>query len=141
MKRILFLCTGNSCRSQMAEGYANYQGNGLFEAQSAGVKPSAINPYAVQVMKEAGIDISGQTVNKPEDFAHIDFDYVITLCDHARESCPAIFSRKPLVRLHWGLQDPALFEGTEEEKLIFFRQIRDEISEKIKELMQISENG
>jgi arsenate reductase len=115
----------------MAEGFVNHIGGSSLEAKSAGVEPSSLNPLAVQVMKEAGIDISGHTVNRPEDFADIDFDYLITLCDHARETCPLFLSEKPIERLHWGFPDPAIFEGSEEEKLNFFRQVRDEIFEKI----------
>lgn len=131
IKKVLFLCTGNSCRSQMAEGFVNHLFPGVLEAKSAGVEPSAINPSAVKVMKEAGIDISLHTVNYPEDFREIDFDYLITLCDHANETCPLFLSRKPLTRLHWGFPDPAIFEGTEGETLHFFGKVRDDIRDKI----------
>ena len=130
-KKILFLCTGNSCRSQMAEGFVNDMFPGTLEAKSAGVEPSKINPYAVKVMKEAGVDISGNTVNNPGDFKDIDFDYLITLCDHARETCPAFLTNKPIIRLHWGFPDPAIFEGTEEATLDFFRKVRDDIREQL----------
>lgn len=131
IKKVLFLCTGNSCRSQMAEGFVNHLFPGNVEGFSAGVEPSAINPLVVKVMKEAGVDISLHTVNYPEDFREIDFDYLITLCDHANETCPLFLAQKPLTRLHWGFPDPATFEGTEEETLQFFGKVRDDIREKI----------
>lgn len=131
MKKVLFLCTGNSCRSQMAQGFVNHFYPGEIEAKSAGVKPTTLNPYAVFVMKEIGIDISGHTVNKPEDFKDIDFDYLITLCDHAAEFCPLFFSEKPLKKLHWNFPDPAKFQGTGDEIITEFRNVRDDIKKQI----------
>jgi arsenate reductase len=117
----------------MAEGLVNHHFKGRLKAYSAGVEPSSINPRAVEAMKEAGIDISGHTVNRPEDFADVDFDFIITLCDHARESCPLFLSQKPAARLHWSYPDPAHFSGTQDEIMQGFRQVRDEMKKKILE--------
>jgi arsenate reductase len=124
--KILFLCTGNSCRSQMAEGWARHLKGGGIEAWSAGLIKHGLNPYAVQVMAEAGVDISGQYSKTIEELPPIAFDYVITLCDHAHESCPYF----PGKILHRGFPDPptmALSFATPEEKLACFRQVRDQI--------------
>lgn len=127
-KRILILCTGNSCRSQMAEGFLKSFDEEL-EVYSAGTKPAdKVNPKAIQVMREIGIDISN---NKPEDVAkYLDqsFDYVITVCDNAKETCP-VFIGKVGKQLHIGFEDPADATGTEEEILSVFRKVRDEIKE------------
>lgn len=131
VKRVLFLCTGNSCRSQMAEGIANHYLKGMIEAKSAGVEPTSLNPYAVKVMAENGIDISHHTVNCPEDFIDIDFDYVITLCDQAKESCPVFLNAGKARKIHWSFPDPAKFKGSEEEILAMFRKIRDDLCDKI----------
>ncbi len=122
----------------MAEAFVNHLFPGEIEAYSSGVEPSAINPYAIKVMKDSGIDISLNMVNYPEDFREIDFDYLITLCDHANETCPLFLNRKPIIRLHWGFPDPAIFEGTEEETLQFFGKIRDDIRDKIQNYFQKS---
>lgn len=124
--RILYLCTGNSCRSQMAEGFLRFFGPHL-EVFSAGTRPEKqVNPYAIRVMKEAGIDISGHTPKNADRFVKETFDYVITVCDNARESCP-VFTGKVGKRLHIGFEDPADARGTEEEVLDVYRRIRDEI--------------
>lgn len=127
-KRILILCTGNSCRSQMAEGFLKSFDEEL-EVYSAGTKPAdKVNPKAVQVMREIGIDISS---GKPEDVAkYLDqpFDYVITVCDNAKETCP-VFIGKVGKQFHIGFEDPADATGTEEEILSLFRKVRDEINE------------
>lgn len=126
--KILFLCTGNSCRSQMAEGFLkNYRKD--WNAESAGISPQGLNPLAVKVMDEINIDISGQKSKNVEKFLKIPFDYVITVCDNAKESCPVFPGKTKLV--HWNLMDPAKAKGTPEEKLIVFRQVRDEIKEKV----------
>ena len=131
MKRILFISTGNSSRSQMAEGIINHHYKGVAEAVSAGVTPTEIHPYAVRVMKEIGIDISGQTVNKPEDFKDEQFDYIITLCDNARENCPVFWTQGEAVHEHINFDNPELFKGSVDHLLQNFRDIRDQIEERL----------
>jgi arsenate reductase len=123
--RILFLCTGNSCRSQMAEGWARHLKSREIEAFSAGIEPKGVNPRAVRVMKEAGVDISGQRSKHVREFLDQSFDYVVTLCAEAREGCP-VFPSKTEHR-HKGFEDPAAATGTEEEILSVFCKVRDEI--------------
>ncbi|MEW6424003.1 MAG: arsenate reductase (thioredoxin) [Bacillota bacterium] len=132
-KKVLFLCTGNSCRSQMAEGWAKALAKDKWEIHSAGTNPVGVNPRAVQVMAEAGVDISAQT-SKPIDPDLLNSaDLVITLCDDAAESCPVT---PPTVRrLHWPLADPAKATGTEEEITAAFRAARDEIKRRVEELL------
>jgi arsenate reductase (thioredoxin) len=128
LPRILFLCTGNSCRSQMAEGWAHHLLAGKVEPHSAGVEPHGMNPLAVRVMKEAGVDITTQTSKHVNDLAHIPFDFVITVCDHAHETCP-LFPGKTQV-VHVGFDDPprlARTARTEDEALAHYRRVRDEI--------------
>jgi arsenate reductase len=126
MKRILILCTGNSCRSQMAEGFLKSLDASL-EVFSAGTNPSSkVHPKAVIVMKEVGIDISQGYPKNVNKFIDLVFDYVITVCDNARESCP-VFLGKVKEQLHIGFEDPAEATGTELEVLTVFRRIRDEI--------------
>jgi arsenate reductase len=130
--RILILCTGNSCRSQMAEGFLKSLDPSL-EVYSAGTKPAdKVHPKAIQVMKEIGIDISGGHPKSVDQFTRESFDYVITVCDHAKEICP-FFTGKVAYRLHIGFDDPAETTGTEEEVLAVFRRVRDEIKEKFTE--------
>ncbi len=125
-KKILILCTGNSCRSQMAEGFLK-SFDKFWEVHSAGTKPSSqVHPKAIQVMNEVGIDLSQNYPKMVDQFLNDSFDYVITVCDNAKESCP-IFLGKVGKQLHIGFEDPAEAEGTEEEILIVFRRIRDEI--------------
>jgi arsenate reductase len=126
MKKILIICTGNSCRSQMAEGFLKSFDSRL-EVFSAGTNPEkAVNPRAIQVMKEIGIDISSHYPKSLDKFINNEFDYVITVCDNASKNCP-VFSGKVKNRLHIGFEDPADAVGTEDEKLDFYRKIRDEI--------------
>lgn len=126
MKRILILCTGNSCRSQMAEGFLKSFDKDL-EVFSAGTKPSSrVHPKAIQVMNEIGIDISAGVPEDVEKYLTQPFDYVITVCDNAKESCP-VFIGKVKEQLHIGFEDPADAKGTEEEVLSVFRKVRDEI--------------
>lgn len=129
MKRVLFICTHNSARSQMAEGLVNHDLAGKVEAFSAGTEPSSVNPLVIAVMKEAGIDISRHRSKPIDEFADEKFDFVITLCDHAAESCPIFFGGTR--RMHMGFPDPAAVTGTEEEKLSFFRKLRDQIREEV----------
>lgn len=136
MKRALILCTGNSCRSQMAEAFLNYFGEGRLEAQSAGTRPSAeVHPLAVEVMREEGLDISFARPKSVDEFIGQDFDYVITVCDNARETCP-IFSGKVGQKLHVGFEDPAEAVGSEEEILAKFREVRDQIKTKFREFAE-----
>lgn len=125
-KRILILCTGNSCRSQMAEGFLKSFDNKL-EVYSAGTKPSSqVHPKAVQVMKEMGIDLSGNYPKHSDQFINDPFDYVITVCDNAKESCP-VFLGKVGKQLHIGFEDPAEATGSDVEVLAVFRSVRDQI--------------
>ena len=124
--RILIICTGNSCRGQMAEGYLKSLDSGL-EVYSAGTKPEVrVNPNAVKVMKETGIDISSQVPKNADMFKDKSFDYVITVCDSAKESCP-VFTGDVKNRIHIGFEDPALAKGSDEEVLAVYRKVRDEI--------------
>jgi arsenate reductase (thioredoxin) len=125
---VLFLCTGNSCRSQMAEGWAKHLKGDAIEAHSAGIETHGLNPSAVRVMREAGVDISAHQSKHVDALAQVDFDYVVTVCGHANESCPA-FLRKARV-VHAGFDDPpklAKTAQTEEEALSHYRRVRDEI--------------
>jgi len=129
--RILILCTGNSCRSQMAEAFLKHF-NPALEVESAGTEPAAtVHPLAVEVMAEKHIDISQARPKSVAIFTHLPFHYVITVCDNARESCP-VFLGEVKQELHIGFDDPAAVEGTEEEKLAAFRRVRDEIHEAFK---------
>lgn len=129
-KKVLFLCSGNSARSIMAEELLRVRGGDKFEAYSAGVNPAKeIHPLAIKVLGEIGVTLQGRA---PRDVAQLvddQFDIILTLCDHARETCP-IFPGHP-IRGHWGMPDPVLFEGTEEEKLYFFRKTLREIGNRI----------
>jgi len=121
---IYFLCTGNSCRSQIAEGLMKALGSDRYEAASAGIEAHGLNPRAVQVMKEIGIDISGHTSDVIDPEILNKSDYVITLCGHADEHCPVI-SNPNVTKWHWGFEDPAKATGTEEEIMGKFREVRD----------------
>ncbi len=133
MTKILVLCTGNSCRSQMAEGFLK-SFDAHLQVYSAGTNPSAeVHPKAIQVMREVGIDISRGKPKRVDQFLKDSFDYVITVCDDARETCP-VFLGKVKNRLHIGFEDPALASGTEEEVLAVFRRVRDEIKSAFYEL-------
>jgi|Deesub1362A_J573_1020465.scaffolds.fasta_scaffold00484_7 arsenate reductase len=125
-KKILFLCTENSARSQMAEGLMRSMFGDKFEVYSAGVKPKGVNPYAIRVMAEIGIDISTQRSKSIDEFRGWEFDYVVTVCDTLREICP-FFPGKKII--HKDFEDPGKVEGGEEEKLEAFRKVRDEIRE------------
>lgn len=129
MKRVLFICTKNSARSQMAEALVHHDLAGRVEAFSAGTDPSSVHPLAVVVMKEVGIDIAHHRSKSMDEFANEKFDYVITLCDQANESCPVFFGGTQ--RLHMGFDDPAAVPGSEAEKLSAFRKVRDQIREKV----------
>ena len=127
--QILFLCTGNSCRSQMAEGWARHLKGDVIEPYSAGIETHGLNPLAVKVMAEAGVDISGQRSKSVEAVKDVPFDYVVTVCGHANETCPMWLSSKAKV-IHVGFDDPPLLAKgakTEEEALAHYRRVRDEI--------------
>lgn len=124
-KRVLFICTHNSARSQIAEGLMNTFYGDDYIAWSAGTEPTQVNLYAIRVMEEVGIDVAGHYSKGMESFLEQDFDYVITVCDHANEVCPFFPDGKE--RIHKGFQDPSTIEGPEEEKLAGFRHTRDEI--------------
>jgi arsenate reductase len=124
-KRVLILCTGNSARSQMAEGLLRHDAGERFDVESAGTKPGTVRPEAIAAMKELGIDISGHRSKHVDEFEGQTFDYVITVCDNAREACPVFFGA--VKRLHHSFDDPAALEGTADERLAFFRRVRDEL--------------
>ncbi|MBV8902803.1 MAG: arsenate reductase ArsC [Acidobacteriia bacterium] len=124
-KRVLILCTGNSARSQMAEGLLRHEAGDRFEVESAGTKPSSVRPEAIAVMREAGIDITGQRSKHIDEFTKQQFDYVITVCDNARETCPVFLGKAQ--QLHRNFGDPAAVTGSEEERLAAFRRVRDEL--------------
>jgi arsenate reductase len=132
--KVMFLCTGNSCRSQMAEGLARELGNGTIEPYSAGLIPAGINPNAITVMNEIGIDISGQKSEAIDDDLSNKMDVIMTLCGHADAACPAIPGG--IKRFHTPVNDPVEAVGTEEEVLAAFRKSRDEIKDKINDLIR-----
>src|SRR5919199_5915997 len=130
-KRVLILCTGNSARSQMAEGLLREMGGDRFEVESAGVNPSKVRPEAVDVMREAGIDISGHRSKSADGFVGQDFDYIITVCDNARETCPVFPGHAE--RIHRSFEDPpALGAADHDSTVAIFRRVRDEIREWLK---------
>ena len=127
-KRVLILCTGNSARSQMAEGLLRHHGGDRFDVESAGVSPSRVRPEAVEAMREVGIDISGQRSKSADEFAGQEFDYVITVCDNARETCPVFPGRTE--RIHHSFEDPPPPAAADRETTMsIFRRVRDEISD------------
>lgn len=131
MIRVLVLCTGNSCRSQIAEGFLRHYAGKSIEVRSAGIENHGVNPTAIRVMSEIGIDISGHTSNNLSEYMREQFDYVITVCDNAAKRCP-VFSGQ-VTRLHWPFDDPAEASGSKEEVLVEFRRIRDMIGARAKE--------
>jgi arsenate reductase (thioredoxin) len=128
-RRVLFLCTHNSARSQMAEGFLRHLAGDRFEVESAGTEQTRVNPLAVTAMAEVGVDLSGHRSKTLDRFLDQPWDHVITVCDHAKERCP-VFPRSAH-RLHWGFEDPSGATGTEEERLAVFRRIRNEIGTRI----------
>ncbi len=133
LQRVLFLCTGNSARSQMAEAFLRKYAGDAFEAHSAGLEPKGVNPLTVQVMAEMGIDISDQRSKGIGTYlGKVLFQYLITVCDDADRNCPTVWPGVN-TRMHWSFEDPARFEGTEDERLTKFREIRDRIEQKIKQ--------
>lgn len=131
-QKVLFLCTGNSARSQMGEAFLRAIAGDRFEVYSAGIEPHGVNPYTVRVMDEIGIDISAHTSDPVERYmGQVDFDYVITVCGHADKTCPQALWSKGL-KLHWGFDDPASETGDDNQKLTKFREIRDLIGAKVR---------
>jgi arsenate reductase len=131
--RVLFLCTGNSARSQMAEAFLRKYGSEKFEAHSAGLEPKELHPLTIQVMSEIGIDVSGQRSKGVDEYlGRLLFQHLITVCDDADKNCPTSW---PGIsnRMHWSFEDPAAFDGSDEAKLAKFRQIRDQIEKRIRD--------
>jgi arsenate reductase len=132
--KVLFVCTGNSARSQMAEGFARHLGGGGIEAHSAGMEPSRLNPFAVRAMQEKGIDISGQTSKAFDEALARRMDVVVTVCGNADERCPVL--PPEVKKLHWPLEDPAAARGGDAEVLAKFREIRDQIEARVSALLR-----
>ncbi len=132
-KKVLFLCTGNSCRSQMAEGLLRHLAGDRYDVASAGTRPGGLNPGAVEAMREIGVDISAQRSKSIEEFLDQDFDYVITVCDQARASCPVFPASAS--NLHWSLEDPAAAEGSPEQRKAVFRRVRDDIAGRLRQFL------
>jgi arsenate reductase len=124
-KRVLILCTGNSARSQMAEGLLRHDSGQHFDVESAGIRTSVVRPEAIEVMRELGIDISRHRSKNVDEFAGQEFDYVITVCDNAHETCPVFFGKAQ--KLHHDFEDPATMNGSDEDRLGLFRRVRDEL--------------
>jgi arsenate reductase (thioredoxin) len=130
-ERVLILCTGNSARSQMAEGLLRHDAGSRFEVASAGVEPSIVRPEAIKAMSEIGIDVSSHRSKSVDEFLNQQFDYVITVCDNANEGCPVFPSATK--RIHWSFDDPASVEGDSDTRLAEFRRVRDQIRRKLQE--------
>ena len=134
MKNILVLCTGNSCRSQMAQGYLQFFAGNKAKVYSAGIETHGVNPRAIQTMKEDGVDISQHTSNSIDEYSHIQFDHIITVCDNAKENCP-YFPGKAR-RFHHNFTDPSKLKGSEEEIQMAFRATREEIKKYCKKFVE-----
>jgi arsenate reductase len=133
-KRVLVLCTGNSARSQMAEGLLREIGGEAFEVFSAGVEPSHVRPLAIEAMKEIGVDISGHRSKSVDEFLGQEFAYVITVCDNANERCPLFPGA--VKRIHWSIEDPAVAEGDLPNQLVVFRRVRDELETRLRKFVE-----
>ncbi len=138
-QRVLFVCTHNSARSQMAEGWLRHLAGDRYEAHSAGTEATHVRPLAIRAMAETGVDISGQESKTLERYIGEPWDYVITVCDSANDSCPVFPGGRK--RLHWSFPDPSVTRGTEEEQLAVYREVRDQIGERIEDLVQSGGNG
>jgi arsenate reductase (thioredoxin) len=137
--KVLFLCTGNSARSQIAEAFLREYAGDRYEAYSAGTEPKGINPYAERVMEEVGVSLSGQYSKHIKEYmGKMNFGYVITLCDEAEKTCPTVFPGMAQ-RLHWSFEDPAAFTGSEDAGLAKFREVRDGVGQRIKEWLKEQE--
>ena len=134
MKKVLILCTHNSCRSQMAEGLVNHYLGDRFQAFSAGTEATKVNPLAIKVLAELGIDISSHRSKVMDEFSNETFDYVITLCGDANEKCPLFFGG--VKRIHIGFDDPSRLKGSEEEVMPEYRRVRDEIRQKLTDFLE-----
>ena len=132
-KRVIFICTHNSARSQMAEGLLRHLARDRFEVYSAGTQSTRVNPLAIKAMAEKGIDISRHTSDHVDKYMGIEFDYVITVCDHAKDTCPYFPTNK--TQWHWSFEDPSAASGSAAEKLAKFREIRDQIEQRLKVLL------
>ena len=132
--RVLILCTGNSARSQMAEGLLRHEAGDAFAVESAGLEPSFVRPEAIEAMREIGIDISGQQSKSLDKFIGQPFDYVITVCDNANQNCPIFPGAKH--RIHWSVDDPAAVGGTEGNRLKAFRAARDDLRERLRKFIE-----
>jgi len=135
--KVLFLCTGNACRSQIAEGWARHLKPDCLEAFSAGVNPGSLNQTAVEIMAEAGVDISNHRPKHIDDLVGIDFDYVITLCDNAYENCP-LFPGK-VTHIHKPFSDPTFMLGTKQEIMAAFRKLRDQVRDFVEKIPEVLE--
>ena len=131
-KRVLILCTGNSARSQMAEGLLRHDAGDRFDVFSAGTRPTQVRPEAIAVMQELAIDISSQRSKSVDEFSGQRFDYVVTVCDNAKKSCPTFHQNTK--QIHWSFDDPAAVEGSYEKRLEAFRRVRDELRARLREL-------
>jgi arsenate reductase (thioredoxin) len=138
-KRVLILCTGNSARSQMAEGLLRHDGGDGFEVESAGTHPAGVRKEAVEAMREIGVDISAHRSKSVDEFEGREFDSVITVCDNAKENCPVFPSKTE--RVHWSFEDPAAAAGSDEERLAVFRRVRDEIRGRLREWAEGQREG
>ena len=136
-QRVLILCTGNSARSQMAEGLLRSMAGDRFDVFSAGTRPSIVRPEAIAAMRDLGIDITSHRSKSVDEFAGYTFDYVITVCDNARESCPVFPANTR--RIHWSFEDPAAVEGEEPVRLAAFRDIRDQITARFQQFLASSQ--
>lgn len=134
MKKVLVLCTGNSCRSQLAEGYLRYFAGGKAKIYSAGIETHGVNPKAIATMAADGIDISNHTSNNIKEYDKVDFDFLITVCDHANENCPVFISKAK--KLHYNFPDPAKATGTDEEITREFNAVRDQIKVYCKDFVE-----
>jgi arsenate reductase len=130
-QRVLILCTGNSARSQMAEGMLRHDAGDRFDVFSAGTRPTQVRPEAITVMQELGIDISSHRSKSVDEFAGQGFDYVVTVCDNAKASCPVF---PGTTTIHWCFDDPAAVEGSEKQRLAAFRHVRDELRDRLRQL-------
>lgn len=134
--KVLFLCSGNSCRSQMAEAFLRRLGGGLFDVYSAGIEAKPINPLTYRVMAEVGLDLAGHTSKRLNELSNrVEFDYLITVCDEVDANCPTGLI-KAGQRIHWFFEDPAVFWGSDEERTVKFRQVRDLIEKRIKDWLK-----
>jgi len=137
--KVLFLCTGNSCRSQMAEGWARHLKSDVIEAYSAGIRPIGVSSRTIKVMAEAGVDTSGHTSKGVDELVGINFDYVVTVCDNARQQCPVFGGQTKHV--HKSFDDPYFATGSEEEIMAVFRRVRDQIKAFVEKLPEILTNS